>query len=468
MRPPGQVPDRIFRVGELNAEIHLLLEASYPDVWLEGELSNFRHFQASGHWYFTLKDERAQVAAAMFRGSNRRVRFRPEDGAMVLVRGQVSLYEPRGTYQIIVTHMEPRGAGALHAAFEELKARLAAEGLFAAERKRPLPALPRRIGVVTSRDGAAFRDILRVLHRRHAGVSVLLVPVRVQGEGSAGEIAAAIQRAGAAGDLDALIVGRGGGSLEDLWSFNEEVVARAIADCAVPVISAVGHETDITIADFVADVRAPTPSAAAEMVVASRQEMQDRVRGLVQRLSGATRLLLTRLRAGPAGRFGLLGARPLEIRLRRAGQRSDDLAGRLGRTLERALSRERRRCELLTGRLSPRSLMARVAARRERLRAVDGRLGAAARSRLRALRESARLATGRLAELSPLAVLERGYSVARLPATGAVLRDAREVAAGDPVELMLHRGGLRLEVRRRLDPDHDEPPRSGGREEDGV
>jgi exodeoxyribonuclease VII large subunit len=463
----GGVPGRIFQVGELNAEIHHLLETSYPAVWLEGELSNFRHFQASGHWYFTLKDDRAQVAAAMFRGSNRRVRFRPEDGTMVLVRGQVSLYEPRGTYQIIVSHMEPRGAGALHAAFEELKARLEAEGLFAAERKRPLPALPRRIGVVTSRDGAAFRDILRVLRRRHSGVSVLLIPARVQGEGSAGEIAAALRRARATGDLDALIVGRGGGSLEDLCAFNEEVVARAIADCAVPVISAVGHEVDITIADFVADVRAPTPSAAAEMVVSSRQEMQDRVRGLVQRLSGATRLLLTRLRAGPAGRFGLLGARPLEVRVRRGGQKADELAGRLTRALERSLTRERRCCEILTGRLSPRSLMAGVAARRERLHAVDGRLVAAASRRLGSLRQSTRLAAGRLAELSPLAVLERGYSVARLAATGAVLRDAREAVAGDPVELTLHRGGLRLEVRGQLAPDDEEPPRTGGREGDG-
>jgi exodeoxyribonuclease VII large subunit len=321
--------------------------------------------------------------------------------------------------------------------------------------------------VVTSRDGAAIRDILRVLRRRHAGVSVLLAPVRVQGEGSAGEIASGIRRVAALGDLDAVIVGRGGGSLEDLWAFNEEPVARAIAACGVPVISAVGHEVDFTIADLVADVRAPTPSAAAEMVVASRREMQDRVHSLVHRLASATRLLIIRLRTGPAGRFALLGARPLEVRVRRAGQRADELAARLTRALERSLLRERRRCELLTGRLSPRSLMARVAARRERLDATEGRLAIAARLRLRSLQERTRLATGRLVELSPLAVLERGYSVARLAATGAVLRDAREAAAGDDVELLLHRGGLRLEVLERLGAESHRPSLSGGREEDG-
>jgi exodeoxyribonuclease VII large subunit len=450
------VPERVYRVSELNAEVHLLLETTYPTVWLEGEISNFRPFQASGHWYFTLKDDESQVAAAMFRTANRRVRFRPEDGMQVLVRGQLSLYEPRGTYQILVSQMQPRGAGGLHAAFEALKRKLDAEGLFRAERKQPLPTLPRRIGVVTSRDGAAFRDILRVLRRRHAGLHVVLLPTRVQGEGSAEEIAAAVGRAAGIDGIDVLIVGRGGGSLEDLWSFNEEIVARALAACPVPVISAVGHEADLTIADLVADVRAPTPSAAAEIVVASREEMKDRVRGRIRRLAGATRLVLSRLRAGPPGRFSLAGARALDARLRQEGQRADELTGRLSRAVERRLTQELRRCEILTGRLSPHSLLARLGTRRERLRAVAERLLAGGRGRLRGHAETVRLAGMRLQELSPLAVLERGYAVARLATTGTVLREAGQASPGDPVQLQLHRGRLRLEVLDRDSPGEDD------------
>ncbi len=455
-------PRRIYSVSELNAEVHGLLEETYPLVWLVGEISNFRVFTASGHWYFTLKDDRAQLGAAMFRGQNRHLRFRPSDGDSVLVRGQVSLYDARGSYQIIVSHMEPRGAGALHAAFAALRQRLEAEGLFDPARKRPLPALPRRIGVVTSRDGAALRDILQVLARRHAGVSVFLVPCRVQGDGAAEEIADAIARAGRAGGLDALIVGRGGGSLEDLWAFNEEVVARAIAACPVPVISAVGHESDVTIADLAADVRAPTPSAAAEMVAASREEMLERMEHLSRRLAGATRLLLTRLRSGPAGSFTLLAARALDGALRQAGQSHDDLAGRLLRGFERALVRRRRRLESLTGRLSPLSLRSSLATRRERLGGVVARLRAAAASRWRTGREALAVAAGRLRELSPLAVLSRGYALARLARDGTVLRDARQAGAGDEVDLRLHQGGLRLEVLGRLEPAEGGGRRGGG------
>ena len=437
---------RIYRVGELNAELRTYLESTYPVVWLEGEISNFRCFSASGHWYFTLKDEAAQIAAAMFKSRNRRVRFRPEDGMHVLVRGTVSLYEPRGTYQIIVSRIEPRGAGALHAAFEQLKTRLAEEGLFDAARKRPLPVLPRRVGIVTSAEGAALRDILRILRLRHAGVSALVIPCRVQGEGAAEEIAQAIERAGCQDDLDVLIVGRGGGSLEDLWAFNEEIVARAIAACPLPVISAVGHEVDVTIADFVADHRAPTPSAAAESVVASREEMREKVRGLSRRLAGSLRLTLSRLQAGPAGRFALHAAGLLEARLRRSLQRVDEATGRFQSSVHRRLIEYRHRLGHAAARLSPATLAALCARQRDQLHAVHQRLAGAAQVRLRESRLALGSLAGRLDALSPLAVLERGYALARLAGTGAVVRDARQAPPGTAVEVRLHRGGLDVKV----------------------
>ncbi|MFQ5669498.1 MAG: exodeoxyribonuclease VII large subunit [Acidobacteriota bacterium] len=455
--PAGQYHDaeHIYRVSELNGEIHFLLESAYPAIWIEGEISNFRLFQASGHWYFTLKDGSAHIAAAMFRGRNRHLRFQPEDGMNVLARAQVSLYEPRGTYQLIVSHLEPRGAGHLHLAFEQLKQRLAAEGLFDAARKRPLPLVPRRVGVVTSREGAALRDILRVLRRRHSGISVLVVPTRVQGEGAAEEIAAAIQTAGRVADLDVLIVGRGGGSLEDLWPFNQEPVARAIAASPWPVISAVGHEVDVTIADFAADVRAPTPSAAAEMVAASRSELSARVHGLGRRLAGAVQLTLSRLRAGPAGRFPLLGGRILDSLLRRMSQNCDERAGRLPRALEQLMKNRRQQCQVLTSRLSTRSLLSRVADRRERLHELSHRHARAAGHRLQEFRHRLAMVMGHLQDLSPLAVLERGYALARRAGTNELIRDAGQVTRGEQVDLRLHRGRLVLEVLN-IQPDSAE------------
>ncbi|HKQ97893.1 MAG TPA: exodeoxyribonuclease VII large subunit, partial [Candidatus Polarisedimenticolia bacterium] len=270
---------RILTVAELNALVGELLRESLPAVWVEGEISNLRRYP-SGHTYFTLKDDQAQVSAVLFRGQASWLKFRPEDGLKVIAHGRVGLYEARGGYQIVVERLEPAGLGALQLALEQLKARLAAEGLLDPARKRPLPLLPRRIGIVTSERGAALRDILRVLERRFAQVGVVIAPARVQGDGAAEEIAAAIAALNRLGGLDALIVARGGGSIEDLWAFNEEIVARAIAASAVPVISAVGHETDVTLADLVADLRAPTPSAAAEMVIVSRREIVDRLASL--------------------------------------------------------------------------------------------------------------------------------------------------------------------------------------------
>ncbi|HUD71090.1 MAG TPA: exodeoxyribonuclease VII large subunit, partial [Dongiaceae bacterium] len=280
---------QVLTVAELNAMVGGLLRESLPALWVEGEISNLRRYP-SGHTYFTLKDDAAQIAAVLFRGSSSFMKFRPEDGLKVIVHGRVGLYEARGGYQIVVERMEPAGLGALQLALEQLKTRLQAEGLLDPARKRPLPLLPRRIGLVTSERGAALRDILRVLERRFAQVGVVLAPARVQGDGAAEEIAAAIAALNRLGGLDAIIVARGGGSIEDLWAFNEEIVARAIAGSAAPVISAVGHETDVTLADLVADLRAPTPSAAAEMVTLSRREVADRLGSLRTRLFQAARL----------------------------------------------------------------------------------------------------------------------------------------------------------------------------------
>jgi exodeoxyribonuclease VII large subunit len=386
-RPVEPAPRReVYTVSRLNREARMLLEAGLPSLWIEGELSNLAR-PSSGHWYFTLKDADAQVRCAMFRSANLRVRVTPQDGMHVLVRARVSLYEARGEYQLIAEQLEEAGAGALQRRFEELKARLAAEGLFDAALKRALPRLPRRIGVVTSPTGAAIRDILHVLQRRFPAVPVLIYPVPVQGAGAAAEIAAAIRLASLRRDADVLILARGGGSLEDLWAFNEEPVARAIRDSAIPVVSGVGHEIDVTIADFAADVRAPTPSGAAELVVPDRAEWLRAVGASRERLARAWR----RVGGQARERLGWL-ARRLELthprtRLAARAQRLDELEARLGRALRRELT------------------------------AAAARLAAAART---------------LNEVSPLATLERGYAIVTR-ADGSVVRAARDVAPGDGV-----------------------------------
>src|SRR5262245_31434710 len=300
---------RILTVTELTAHVRTLLEERFFEIWVEGELSNCRVWN-TGHLYFTLKDANAQIKGVMFRSSLRLLRFKPQDGLRVVARGRVSVYDPKGEYQIVCEHLEPEGLGALQLAFDQLKQRLAAEGLFDQARKRPLPALPRKIGIVTSLDGAAVRDIINVLRRRYANAHLVIRPTRVQGEGAALDIARGLRAIAKVKGVDVILVGRGGGSIEDLWSFNQEVVARAIAGSPVPVISAVGHETDVTIADFVADVRAPTPSAAAEIVVARKDEFVARidrlVRGVSAAMSSRTHRLESRLRA-LEGRPGLAG-----------------------------------------------------------------------------------------------------------------------------------------------------------------
>jgi exodeoxyribonuclease VII large subunit len=391
-------PRQILTVSRLASLIKEVVEENFVQVLVEGELSNFAA-PSSGHYYFSLKDEKAQIRAVMFRLQSRLLPFRPENGMRVICSGRVSLYSQRSEIQLVVETLEPRGVGSLQVAFEQLKSKLAAEGLFAEERKRSLPSFPGTVGVVTSASGAAIHDILHVLRRRHAGVRVLLRPVRVQGEGAAMEIAEAIADLNRFGEADVLIVGRGGGSLEDLWAFNEECVARAIHASAIPVIAAVGHEVDYSIADFVADLRAPTPSAAAEMVVKSRLELEGHLDHLILRLGGQMR-----------GRLDLLG------------EKVEGLARRLQSPVQR-ISLCRQRLEDLERRLHQ--------AMKNVLKEGDGRLATLA---------------GRLDDLSPLRILARGYAIALDEKRGRAVRDARTLAPGDRLRIRFARGSARAAV----------------------
>jgi exodeoxyribonuclease VII large subunit len=441
----------VLTVSALTARLRELIEERFPAVWVEGEISNFRLY-ASGHAYFTLKDAGAQLAAALFRTRVRRLRFEPRDGLAVLAFGSLEVYAQRGGYQLIVERLEPRGVGALQLAFEQLKARLDAEGLFAAARKRALPAFPRRIGIVTSPDGAALRDILRVLGRRFRGLSIVIAPATVQGEGAAVEIAQAVADLNAMGGIDVIICGRGGGSLEDLWAFNEEAVARAIAASKVPIISAVGHEVDVTIADFVADLRAPTPSAAAELVVREEQAVAARLVDLPERLAAAMGRRLAHARDrldGLASRRVLTD--PARLLLERQ-RRVDDARRRLGRAMAAAAHGAAHRLQMASAALRAASPFARIRDDRRRLDAARLGLLTAMDRRTVEARHRLGLSAGRLDSLSPLAVLGRGYSLTRLP-SGEIVRRAGQVAAGAGVTVMLPEGSLdcRVEAARERD-----------------
>ena len=437
---------KIWKVSELNRAAGELLEEAFPRVWVEGEISNWKLY-SSGHAYFSLKDDGGQIAAVLFRAAAKRFSFETRDGLAVLALGRVGIYSQRGQYQLIVEELEPRGKGALQLAFEQLKEKLQKEGLFDAARKRRLPALPRTVGVVTSPTGAVIRDILNVLGRRFAGVRVLLNPVRVQGEGAAAEIATAIAELSRRGDVDVMIVGRGGGSMEDLWAFNEEVVARAIAASAVPVISAVGHETDFTIADFVADLRAPTPSAAAELVVESKAALQERVAAHERRVRAASRARLqqARHRLDALGVHRMIGDR--RRHLRDLAQEVDGLEGALRRAGADRLASRHRTLERLEAALAHRSPRARWALIRARLDPAAARLGAAGARALVARRTRVSAASETLDALSPLGVLGRGYSICRRLPGLEIVKDAALVAVGSEVEVRLHRGVLRCAVR---------------------
>lgn len=431
---------RALSVSELTARLRTVVEREFFDVYVEGELSNFRR-HSSGHWYFSLKDDAASLRCASFRMQNRMIRFIPEDGLHVIARGRLSIYDARGEYQLIVEHLEPVGAGALQLALEQLKKRLADDGLFNAERKRPLPILPRCIGVVTSPTGAAIRDILRVLKRRNEAVSVMIAPVRVQGDGAASEIARALRLLNSRKEVDAIIVGRGGGSTEDLSSFNDEVVARAIYDSRVPVISAVGHEIDITIADLVADLRASTPSAAAEMVASARDEMCARVAGLAEDARKAVRYRLLALRSRLADLESSRGFDQVESRLRSFAQRIDDAGYSMESALEATLKAGRARHTALVLRLSETDLRRTMIERRSRLADLGGRLHAGARSLLDRRNERISLAAGKLDSLSPLGVLARGYAIA-FDLQGRVIKRAADVCAGERVRVRVSDGEM--------------------------
>jgi exodeoxyribonuclease VII large subunit len=443
--PGGPPPRALYTVSALTALLRLHIESAFPDVWVEGEVSNLR-IPTSGHAYFTLKDATSQIRMVLFRSAGRALRFALEDGMHLVCRGRVTVYEPKGDYQVIVEYAEPKGVGALQLAFEQLKERLAAEGLFAEARKRPLPFFPRHIGVVTSPTGAAIRDIVQVARKRFPGIEIVLNPVAVQGESAAGEIARAIEELNERGGLDVLIVGRGGGSLEDLWPFNEEIVARAIAASRIPVVSAVGHEIDYTIADFVADVRAPTPSAAAELVVRDRQALLNQAENIWKRSVQAIRTDLRDRRARvEAERRGLLDPTAL---VARAMQRRDDLEMRLRLALSARVREVRAAVEALRQDVLLQSPIQRIQKGLTMLPHLRTRLQQRMGVALELWRRSLEEAIGAMHALSPLAILGRGYSITRRWPDLTVLRTASDVASGDAVHVRLASGELLCEVRR--------------------
>ena len=443
--PAAVAPRRVFTVSELTAAVRELLEGEFPEIWVEGEISNGKVWN-TGHLYFTLKDGGAQIRSVMFRSALRYLRFKPEDGLHVVARGRLSVYDPKGEYQLVCEHMEPHGLGALQLAFDQLKKRLQAEGLFDTARKRPLPALPAKIGIVTSLDGAAVRDIVKVLRRRYPNAHLVIRPTRVQGEGAAADIARGLAAISRVPGVDVIIVGRGGGSIEDLWAFNEEAVARAIAMAPVPVVSAVGHEVDVTIADFVADVRAPTPSAAAEMVVRAKDDFCTRIDRLRDRMAAAMRARLHRLRARVHQLSGVTALAGWPVRLANRGRYAAELAHDLQRATRGVLVRQQRRHQQLRALLDACDVRRRF----ERTRARLGNADAALRAALQRARHRAdvrfRSAAARLDNLSPLAVLARGYAVCWDATRTRVIRDAASVEPGDNVRVTLARGELGCRV----------------------
>jgi exodeoxyribonuclease VII large subunit len=444
-RPPER---RVWTVRALVSAVRSHIEREYSDCWVEGEISNLR-IPDSGHLYFTLKEEGAQIRVVMFRSSAKLLRFRPESGLQVTVRGRITVYEDRGELQISAEFMEPKGAGALQLAFEQLKARLQAEGLFEASRKKPIPPLPQRIGIITSPQGAALRDILNILARRHHSANVLIYPAQVQGDAAPGEVMAGLRhfhlehRHSRA--VEVIIIARGGGSAEDLASFNHEGLARAVADSKIPVISAIGHETDFTIVDFVADLRAPTPSAAAELVIRSRQEIEAQAEDLYRRLERALRyrLLMARQELTERAQHGAF-ARMMDG-IHRRQQKLDEQRFRLEKAERQLLERCNRRCENVAAAVRHCDARRRLAAVRQRLEAQVANLAAATHTRLLESRGALDRQTASLEALSPVAILNRGYALV-FDAKGELVKDAARLQAGDEVSARLARGRVRARV----------------------
>ena len=445
--PARPVPRRAFTVSELTERVQGVLETDFFDVCVEGEVSNLR-FAPSGHWYFSLKDDHAQLRAVVWKTATRLIRFRPKDGMKVVVRGGLRIYAPRGEYQLSVEVLEPLGKGSLQQAFEELKEKLEKEGLFDPARKRPLPRLPRCVGVVTSPTGAVIQDIVRVVSRRYANLEILIYPARVQGEEAAAEIVQGIRALNRLKGLDVIIVARGGGSLEDLWPFNEERVARALAASKVPTISAVGHETDYTIADFVADLRAPTPSAAAEHVIQAKHEIGAGIDALSRRQHAAMSLRLTRIRSRVAS---LASHRVFEAergRLRNQAQRVDELLRRGETGLRRRLERARDRVRGQGQRVEAFRWDRQIADRRERVARQAERLRGLASSAVDAGRGRLSRLAGKLDSLSPLAVLSRGYALV-WNEEGRLVRQPDEVRVGEALRIRVSGGALGAVVTSR-------------------
>ncbi|HXA67233.1 MAG TPA: exodeoxyribonuclease VII large subunit [Bryobacteraceae bacterium] len=438
---------KTYTVAELNAAIRGLLGDEFNDIWVAGEISGSKT-ASSGHCYFTLKDHDAQLRCVCFRASLRYLKFKPQDGIAVLARGRIDVYEARGEYQLQVELLEPQGHGALQFAFEQLKKKLAAEGLFDAGRKRAIPRLPRRIGIVTSPSGAVIRDITQILSRRFPGLHIRLYPATVQGEGSIEAVLRAIEYFSGSGWPEVVILARGGGSLEDLWTFNEEAVARAIVASSVPVISAIGHETDFTIADFVADLRAPTPSAAAELVIGTREQLFDQLDVFDHKLVQSVRYRL----AMAARRLHQQGVERASAVLHRGigrlQQRVDELEYRLRERTGTAAAMRRQRLEQLLARLRSLDLRLRIAAARRRLESADAAILQLAR--LRITRAHGRLdpLTAHLTQLSPLKILERGYALV-MDATGRIVKEPADAPVGSEIDVRLARGQIAARVIKR-------------------
>ena len=434
---------KILTVSELTLEIKHHLEEGFGEIWVEGEISNFRS-PSSGHYYFTLKDGKSQIRAVIFRFMGRYLKFEPQDGLAVICRGKISVYEPRGEYQLILDYMEPKGIGALQLAFEQLKEKLEKEGLFDPARKKPLPLLPKRIGIVTSPTGAAIKDLLNVIGRRFPNVGILINPVKVQGKGSAQEIASAIYKLNTVPEIDVIIVTRGGGSLEDLWAFNEEIVARAIYNSSLPVISAVGHEVDFTITDFVADLRAPTPSAAGELVVKDKVELSRLVDSLSARLGNQIISLLETAK----NQLVFFKKRLPDLRLKISGLqlRIDDMSGRLAPRILQSLELKKEMLESRRVRLLLRNPKLKVGEYLKSVSLCEKSLIDSMDRMLIRLRQVLERCVGELDSLSPLNVLQRGYSITRLLPSYKIVKDDKVVSVGDKINIVLGKGEIFCQV----------------------
>lgn len=439
----ASIERKVYSVSELTGKIKVLLEETYPFVWINGEISNFK-IPASGHFYFTLKDDGAQISAVMFRGQNKKLRFLPENGMSVTGFGRISVYSPRGAYQIILEHIEPSGVGALQAAFEQLKARLSEEGLFDAVYKKPLPLLPQKIVLLTSATGAVVHDMIRVMRRRFPNLHLELIPVSVQGDKAVSDIIDAIRLLNKRNDADLAILARGGGSLEDLWPFNSEELARAVFASQIPIVSAVGHETDYTIADFVADYRAPTPSAAAEMVVPVKTELLERSTRLSSQLSGNLDRLIKEKRRHVTELTGRL-VHPRR-RLDDLRMRLDDYSERMQTAFAREIRQQKERLQWRRQRLFSNNPQQLIQARKQELTRLSDQLFTAGQTHINSNLLNLKSLNARLHALSPAAVLERGYSISRRFSDGTIIKAAPDVRIGELLEVLLARGTITCRV----------------------